>query len=71
MVNINEVLSKNLTKNTKIVHFTQKIDILRKTASYWQFPIEKLVDLLVRIWYNDYRRILFIAYHYFVSGVLS
>ena len=30
VVKINKVSTDNLTKNTKIVHFTQNIDILRK-----------------------------------------
>ena len=52
MVKINKVSTENLTKNTKIVHFTQNIDILRKGVWDWQFPIRKLVDLFVKVWYN-------------------
>ncbi|MDE6591778.1 MAG: hypothetical protein K2K57_01780, partial [Oscillospiraceae bacterium] len=54
MVKTNKVLSDNLTKNTKIVHFTQNIDILRKGEGEGQFPIGKLVDFIVNIWYTYY-----------------
>ena len=56
IVIINKVLTGDLTKNTKIVHFTQNIDILRKDMGEGQFPVGKLVELFVSIWYNCDRR---------------
>lgn len=41
IVIINKVLNKQLTKGTKIVHFTQNIYILRKDAGDGQFPVGK------------------------------
>lgn len=55
MVIINKVLNKQLTKGTKIVHFTQDFDILRKNGGEGQFPIRKLVEFIVNIWYTYYR----------------
>ncbi len=55
MVKINKVLSKNLAKNTKTVHFTQNIDILRKDAHDGQFPVGKQVDFIVNICYTYYK----------------
>lgn len=55
MVKFNKVLSNNLTKNTKIMHFTHNIDILRKEEGDGQFPIGELVDFIVNIWYTYYR----------------
>ena len=55
MVESNKVLSKNLTKNTKIVHFTQNIDILRRYVGEGQFPVGKPVDFIENIWYNFYK----------------
>ena len=52
---INKVLTCNLTNDTKIVHFTQYFDILRKGTGKRQFPILKLVDFIVNIWYTYYR----------------
>ncbi len=51
----NKVLIRELTKNTKIVHFMQNFDILRKVASSGQFPIGKSVDFIVNIWYTYYK----------------
>lgn len=52
LVRINKVFARNLTNNTKIVHFTQNFDILRKIEGDGHFPIRKLVDLSFVIWYN-------------------
>ena len=54
MAIINKVSNKKLTKVTKIVHFTQNIDILRKDVGDGQFPVGKLVDFIVNIWYTYY-----------------
>lgn len=55
MAKINKVLTRKLTKDTKIVQFTQNFDILRKDMGDGQFPVGKLVDFLVRIWYTYYK----------------
>ena len=55
MVKINKVSAGNLTKNTKIVHFTQNIDILRKDEGEGHFPVGKSIEFLISIWYNYYK----------------
>lgn len=44
-----------MTNDTKIVRFTQNIDILRKGEGEGQFPVGKLVDFIVNIWYTYYK----------------